>query len=108
MKIRLLFEFGFYPIFIDRFNGTEWPENTMPEDWESDEELVALNEQVGDMWTSFYVDEPHKKFEFVGPANPEEKQTFKELSDRLISLVHKHADGKYEVIDEMTSQIEKL
>ena len=108
MKVNLYYDFGAYPICFD-WEDEEGPNvNYLPDDWKSDKELVALNEQVSDMWTSFYIDEPHKKFEFVGPANPEEKQLFKELSEKLIALVYKHADGKYEVIDEITEQIEKL
>ena len=108
MEVNLYFDFGAYPIWFDWEDGEGPNVNYLPDDWEEDTELVELNERLCTMYINFFINDPNKKFEFVGPANPEEKQLFKELSNKLISLVHKHADGKYKVIDRITEQIEKL
>ena len=101
--IRLLLDYGAYPVFLYDDEGCVI-DTDLPPEWRDDGELVAAFDAVDELYVSFFIDDEHE-FSYVGPRDEETKQRFIALVERAVSLLETKNAGKYTIIDDITGSL---
>ena len=105
-KIRLLLEYGTYPIWLYNEND-EIIDNVPPPEWENDKELDELTTNLIDNYEKGFINTP-KIFEYIGFKSEKEKSTIRALADKIAKLVEQKNNGKYIIVNDFQQDLDCL
>ena len=91
--IRLLLDYGAYPVFLYDDEGCVI-DTALPPEWQDDEELADAFDAVDELYRSLFIDNK-REFSYIGPPNEETRQPFVSLVERAVALLEEKNVGKY-------------
>ena len=98
-KLRLLLEYGCYPVWL--YDEEGFVEDTLlPEELRNDRELDAKFDDLQARYEALFINDEHV-FDYIGFKTEAEKAEFlADLQDAVRELTEK-AEGKYEIVDDI-------
>lgn len=100
-KIRLLLEYGCYPVWVYDEEG-EMINNDLPDEFLSDKEIKNICEKIQTEYDSLFVDS-EIEFSYRGFSTPEEEADFKEEVDFLEKILKEKCKDKYWIQNDVYS-----
>lgn len=96
-RIKLLLEYGADPIWIEEEDGCEIDE--IPPEGLLNQSLVKMNEEIGDTYTSLFINN-EKEFSYIGFPTEEEAHFFA-IKLRMFSALVKKVLGDIYIIEDL-------
>ena len=100
-RIRLLLDYGAYPVFLYDDEGAVI-DTALPPEWQDDGELAAAFDALDELYTSFFIDNEYE-FSYIDPRDSETRAIFIALAERAVALIMAKNAGKYPIEDGITA-----
>ena len=94
-KIRLLLEFGTYPIFLYDDEGLVI-DTANPPEWADDAELTNAFMAVSDLYDTFFINNKNE-FSYIGCPDQETKERLITLIEKALAVLEAKNAGKYPI-----------
>ena len=101
-KIRLLLEYGTYPLWLYDENGLVI-DNDNPPEWKDDRKLTSAFMELSDYYDSFFINN-EKVFEYKGIQNKEDSDRLRTLYITAKKILLEKNRGKYLIQDDITEE----
>ena len=92
-KIRLMLDYGCYPIWLYDEND-EIIDNDNPPEWNDDENLTNAFMAITNLYDTFFIDN-EKEFSYIGCPNKETELKLKKLISEAMEILFIKNNGKY-------------
>ena len=99
-KLRLLLEYGAYPIWIYDIEECCVIDTKMPDEWENDIELNDDFIEIQNIYNSLFVNN-EKEFLFIGFRSEEERESFKRKVDAAVKKLYEKNNGVYQISNDI-------
>lgn len=94
ISLRLLIEYGAYPLWIYDEEDGGVIDTVLPEEWEDDTELSDMLDTIQDQYEALFINN-EKEFSFVGFKSREDYIAFVALVEKAIQRIYEKNNGKY-------------
>lgn len=99
-KIRLLFDYGCYPVWLYDENG-DVIDTLLPDELRDDAELDAKFDDLQARYNALFIDNAHE-FSFIGFKSAEEREIFCSDWENTVNELVNKLNGKYPVQNDVS------
>lgn len=97
--IRLLLEYGAYPVWIyDEDNCVI--DTALPEEWENDVELDNALTEIQSIYDSLFINN-EKEFLFAGFKSEKERENFDRKVEIAVAMLYEKNNGLYQITNDI-------
>ncbi len=94
ISLRLLIEYGAYPLWIYDEKDGGVIDTVLPDEWADDVELSDMLDSIQEQYEALFINN-EKEFSFVGFKNRESEAAFVKLVSEAVKRVIEKNNGKY-------------
>ncbi len=99
MYIRLLIEWGAYPVWLyDENDGVI--DTDLPDEWKNDSYLYETLDKIQYTYDSLFVNDG-KEFAFVGFADKQSMNDYMKIIDEIVKYIYEKNDNVYHIVNDI-------
>ena len=104
--IRLMLEYGTYPIWLYGEDGCIL-DNDNPPEWNDDVELTNAFIDLSKLYCTYFID-TQKEFSYIGAPNQDSINQLEKLAKKAVNILYKKNNGKYKIVNEIFEEINSI